>query len=85
LISILGNSAIQNFTSLQFLFLFYYVVNIKEIFVIYFMFSKLQMTQQALDLYGWGRAESAVAKLVFVVIFVRFKFDLNIQFHSYSL
>jgi len=42
------------------------------------------MTEPALDFYGKGKREKAVAKLVFVAIFVRFKFDLKIQFNFFS-
>ena len=45
----------------------------------------MHMTQKALDFYCQMRGKENVAKIIFVVIFVRFRFDLNIRFNFYKL
>ena len=53
------------------------VSNKSTLFKTHTVFNKTQMTQKTLDFYGEGRGKGTVAKVLFVAIFHRSKFNLN--------
>ena len=61
----------------DFLFIYCRCFEKNILFKIHTVFNKTQMTQQTLDFYGEERGKGTVAKVRFVAIFPRSKFNFN--------